>query len=195
MPRPAKIRPEEPGRERILDAGREMFGTRGYDATSIAEIGERAGITKSVLYHHFGSKAGLYRAVVEEDGRALIDAVASALPAPRQSGPRLRPGVDAFLKFLSDHPDTWRLMTRDAPADPELRALHGDIDAAVSKSLRGLLATPEKVLAKPHLVELIALAVRTYASWWKDHPEVPRGAVVDAISDLAAAGARRVPGG
>src|SRR4051795_3586404 len=103
MPRPAKIRPEEPGRERILDAGREMFGTRGYDATSIADIGERAAITKSVLYHHFGSKAGLYRAIVEHDGSALAAAVAAAVPPVGATGPRLRPGIDAFLLFLSEH--------------------------------------------------------------------------------------------
>ena len=37
MPRKAKIRPGEPGRDRVLEAGLELFGERGYDATSIAE--------------------------------------------------------------------------------------------------------------------------------------------------------------
>jgi AcrR family transcriptional regulator len=172
-----------------------VFGEQGYDGTSIAEIGARAQIAKSVLYHYFGSKAGLYRTILEEDGKALLDAVAAAVPPVGAEGLRVRPGVDAFLRFLSEHPDTWALMTRDPPGDPELRAFHEGIDAAVGQALRGVLTPPAKARAKPDLVDLVALAVRTYASWWREHPDVPRSAVVDAITDLAAAGARRLSAG
>ena len=192
MPRKANIRPDEPGREKILDAARAIFGDRGFEATSIAEIGAGAGISKSVLYHYFGSKAGLYHALLEHEGQALIEAVAAAVPAPDVDGPRLRPGVDAFLRFLSEHPDTWKLMMRDPPAHPQLRELHKSIDDSVAATLRSLLAAPGKRTARPELVDLVALAVRTYASWWQDHPEVPREEVVDAIADLAAASANRV---
>src|SRR3954447_24669483 len=188
MPRRANIRPDEPGRDKILDAGRAVFGSRGFDGASIAEIGREAGIAKSVLYHHFGSKAGLYEAVLEADARGLIAAVAAAVP-PARDAPRLRPGVDAFLAYLHDHRDSWRLMTRDAPADPKVRAIHQRIEASISKELRKLLALPEKRLAKPHLVDLVALAVRTYAAWWYAHPEVSREQVLEAILDVAAAGA------
>jgi AcrR family transcriptional regulator len=194
VPRKANIRPDEPGREKILDAARAMFGDRGFDATSIAEIGAGAGISKSVLYHYFGSKAGLYQALLEHDGQALIEAVAAAVPPPEVNAPRLRPGVDAFLKFLTEHPETWNLMTRDPPADPKLRELHKRFDDSVAATLRFWLAAPDKRTARPELVDLVALAVRTYASWWQDHPEVPREEVVDAIVDLAAASAHRVTG-
>jgi AcrR family transcriptional regulator len=194
VPRRANIRPDVPGNEKILDAGREIFGRRGFDATSIAEIGERAGIAKSSLYHHFGSKAGLYRAIVEHDSQALLAAVGAAVPPPGDPGPRLRPGVDAFLRFLSEHPDTWNLMTCEPPADPELRLLHDQIEQGVALALRGLLAQPEKLEAKPDLVDLVALAVRTYAAWWQSHPEIPREEVVEAIGDLAASAARRIRG-
>ena len=192
MPRRANIRPEEPGRERVLEAGRAVFGSRGYDGSSIADIGRRAGIAKSVLYHYFGSKAGLYEAVLAEDAEQLVAAVAAAVPADGAEAPRLRPGIDAFLLFLSEHRDTWQLLTRDPPADPELRAIHERVERSVSESLRSLLALPEKQLAKPHLVDLVALAVRTFASWWHDHPEVPREEVLEAILDVAAAAATRV---
>jgi AcrR family transcriptional regulator len=195
MPRRAKIRPDEPGQEKLLDAARALFGEQGYDATSIAEIGVRAGIAKSVLYHHFGSKAALYQAVIEEDGRALVDAVAAAVPpAGTKATPRLRPGLDAYLAFLSENPDAWRLMTRDPPRDPELRRIHESVAKDVGGALRALLAEPGKAKGKPHLVELSALAVRVYASWWRDHPEVPRAEVVAAIADVATAGAKRIGG-
>jgi AcrR family transcriptional regulator len=169
-----------------------MFGDRGFDATSIAEIGAGADISKSVLYHYFGSKAGLYEALLEHEAKAVIEAVAAAIPPSDVDAPRLRPGVDAFLRFLSEHPHTWNLMTRDPPADPQLRELHRRIDDSVSATLRFLLTAPDKRAARPELVDLVALAVRTYASWWQDHREVPRADVVDAIMDVAAAAAHRI---
>ena len=192
MPRKANIRPDEPGREKILDAARRLFGERGYDATSIAEIGEGAGISKSVLYHYFGSKAGLYRSLLEHDGQALIEVVAAAVPPAGVVTPRLRPGLDAFLKYLSEHPDTWRLMARDPPADSRLRTLHEQIDGSVAATLRQLLARPGDPEDRPALVELVALAVRTFASWWQENPEIPREAIVDTLLDIAAAGAHRI---
>src|SRR3954452_3652679 len=91
MPRRAKIRPDEPGREKVLSAGLELFGERGYDATSIAEIGLRAGIAKSVLYHYFGSKAGLWEEVAVAQTRELVAAGAAAGPGD-PGAPRPRVG-------------------------------------------------------------------------------------------------------
>lgn len=192
MPRRAKIRPDEPGYEKLINAGRALFGRQGYDATSIAEIGARAGIAKSVLYHYFGSKAALYTAVIKSDGEAVVDAVAEAVPPPGDPSPRLRPGIDAFLRFLSEHPDAWRLMVRDPPRDPRLRKAHQQVADQVATALRGLLTHPGKSRDKPFLVDLVALAVNAYASWWQAHPEVPRAEIVEAIGDVAAAGARRI---
>src|SRR3954447_20964831 len=189
MPRRAHVRPNEPGREKILDAGRAVFGAHGYDGASIAQIGQEAEIAKSVLYHYFGSKAGLYEAVLQADAQGLIDAVASAVPSDKDGTPRLRPGVDAFLRYLSEHRDSWQLLTREAPTNSDVAAIHARIDASISKSLRGLLALPEKSLAKPHIVELVAMAIRTYSAWWYDNPRVPREQVLEAILDVAAAGA------
>jgi hypothetical protein len=83
-------------------------------------------------------------------------------------------------------------MTRDPPADPRLRELHKRVDGSVAATLRSLLAAPDKRVARPELVDLVAQAVRTYASWWRSHPEVPREEVVNAITDLAAAAAHRI---
>jgi len=47
----------EPGvRQRVLDAGVELFAAQGYDATSVAQIVARAGVAKGGFYHHFASK-------------------------------------------------------------------------------------------------------------------------------------------
>ena len=61
--------------DRILQSALALFSSRGYDATSVREICEAAGITKPTLYHFYGSKEGVYRALVDgvlEDFRAHL---------------------------------------------------------------------------------------------------------------------------
>jgi AcrR family transcriptional regulator len=199
MPRRANIRPDEPGRDKVLAAALELFGERGYHATSIAEIGLRAGISKSVLYHYFGSKAGLYEVIAETEGKALLDRVAEAVPRDPQA-PRLRAGLDAYLSFLAERPAAWRLLLRDPPADPALIAVHERLARARERALAELLARPGKrTSASPH-VELMATAIRAFGAWWYEHREVPREQVVDAVMDVARAAAAHIepagaPGG
>ncbi len=191
MPRRANVRPDEPGYARVLLAGREVFGERGYEATSVAEIGERAGIAKSVLYHYFGSKAGLYAAILEDETRALVQRVNEALP-PDPRSPRLRAGVNAYLGFLAERPAAWRLLLRDPPTQPELAELHARLDRERGAALSALLASPDKRSRKTAHVDLLTTAIRTFAAWWYDHRDVPREQVADAILDVARASARRI---
>src|SRR6202046_4378160 len=59
-------------REQLLDVGRTLFAERGFEATSIEEIAARAGVSKPVVYEHFGGKEGLYAVVVDREvGRFL----------------------------------------------------------------------------------------------------------------------------
>jgi AcrR family transcriptional regulator len=188
MPRRAKVRPDEPGRGRVLEAGLELFGERGYHAVSVADIGERAGIAKSVLYHYFDSKSALYEAILEAQTDDLLERVAVAAPAGRA---RLRAGVDAYLSFLAERPAAWRLLLRDPPADPALIEVHERLARRRADGLAAVLATPEKRARSGAHIELVATAIRTYAAWWYEHREVPQERVAQAIVDVARAAARR----
>jgi AcrR family transcriptional regulator len=191
MPRKPKIRPGEPARQRVIDAGLELFGERGYDATSIAEIGERAGVAKSVLYHYFGSKAKLYEAVVEAETRDVLERVAAAVPDDPEA-PRLRAGVEAYLGFLAERPAAWRLFLRDPPAEPGLAEVYERVARQRAVGLTALLTTPSKRRAASWHVELAATGITAFAIWWYDHRDVPLQAVADAILDFVVAGAERL---
>ena len=64
-------------RERLVEAAVELFTRRGYSATSVREIVEGAGVSKPVLYYHFGSKEGLYLEIARRLERTVSDTVAS----------------------------------------------------------------------------------------------------------------------
>lgn len=191
MPRQAKVRPHEPGREKILEAALELFGERGYEATSIAAIGARAEITKSVLYHYFSSKSDLYGAILQAQSRALVEHVAGALPTDPEA-PRLRAGVEAYLDFLAGRPAAWRLLLRDPPTDPGLRDLFEALTRERTVALTDLLATDRKRTRDPLHLSLVETGIRAFAAWWYEHREVPREALVAAILDFVGAATRQI---
>lgn len=72
----------------VLDAALQLFSTKGFAATSVREVVEKAGVTKPALYYHFGSKEGLLRAIVEggfgeyeQQVRTAVDEASNATEA------------------------------------------------------------------------------------------------------------------
>jgi AcrR family transcriptional regulator len=88
--------------DRILKSALELFSDKGYGATSVREICEAAGITKPTLYHFYGSKEGVYRALVEgalERFRADIQrALSGEVPLRERLGRMARAYVDAAMR-------------------------------------------------------------------------------------------------
>lgn len=74
-PRRGPGRPPGPttGRERLLAAALALFPRAGFAATTVEDLVTTAGVTPPVLYHHFGTKAGLYVAAAEETYRTVLD--------------------------------------------------------------------------------------------------------------------------
>jgi AcrR family transcriptional regulator len=75
----------EPGaRERLILAAVDLFTEQGYDATTVAQIAERAGVTKSTFFRHFPDKRELLVAGQETLSRLLAEGIADA---PEDAGP------------------------------------------------------------------------------------------------------------
>lgn len=85
----APARRGRPGydREQVLAVAVELFNEQGYDATSVADLAQRLGLTKSALYHHFDSKEQLLALALDEALSGLegvLDAPASIEPEPAE---------------------------------------------------------------------------------------------------------------
>ncbi|MGW0719224.1 TetR/AcrR family transcriptional regulator [Streptomyces sp. NPDC002778] len=105
----------EATRRALVAEGRRRFAADGYHAVVLSEVAEAAGVTKGAAYHHFGSKAGLFRAAVAEVQLELGERVADAARRHDDPWEQLRAGCRAFLAAGSD-PATRRIMLVDAPA-------------------------------------------------------------------------------
>ncbi|MGV9316861.1 TetR/AcrR family transcriptional regulator [Streptomyces sp. NPDC003691] len=101
-------------RRALLAEGRRRFAADGYHDVVFAEVAEAVGVTKGAAYHHFVSKAGLFRAVVAEVQEELGEAVAAAADAHDDPWEQLRAGCRAFLAAGAD-PGVRRIVLLDAP--------------------------------------------------------------------------------
>ncbi len=77
----------EATRTKLVEVGIELFSERGYAAVGTEEIVERAEVTRGALYHHFGDKRDLFRAVHEELEQRLVARIGAALEANPSDDP------------------------------------------------------------------------------------------------------------
>ena len=66
-------------RAQLIDVGRRVFAERGYEATSVEEIAERAKVSKPIVYEHFGGKEGLYAVVVDGEVERILSSIVAAV--------------------------------------------------------------------------------------------------------------------
>lgn len=102
-------------RQALLAEGRRRFAADGYPHVVLAEVAQAAGVTKGAAYHHFDSKAGLFRAVVAEVQHELGQRVATAAEEHEGLWEQLRAGCRAFLAAGAD-PAVRQILLVDAPA-------------------------------------------------------------------------------
>jgi TetR/AcrR family transcriptional regulator len=97
-------------RAAILDAAEVIFASCGFADTSTSQIADAASVTKSLIHHHFGSKRGLWQAVLERRFQEYHDTQAAILD--RAEGPDTTPfteSFDQFFDFLARNPSFVRL--------------------------------------------------------------------------------------
>jgi AcrR family transcriptional regulator len=112
-----------PTRERILDAAVELFGRRGYSATSVGDVEEAAGLVprRGALYKHFASKEALLEAAVERRGQVVdeLEALVTTPVADPREEVRIL-GRIAFREIGHDQP-VLRIVMREGDNFPALR--------------------------------------------------------------------------
>lgn len=92
----------------IARAAARLFAERGYDATSVREIVEAAGVTKPTLYYHFGSKEGLAQALLTVPMTAFSARLRDCLDASDDPVANLAAQVEVHFEFIREDPDRGR---------------------------------------------------------------------------------------
>src|SRR4051794_2326180 len=110
-------------REQILDVTEGIVESDGLHAVSIDRVAREAGITRPVVYTHFGDLHGLLTALVDRGNRRTLEALAQIVPTPGGK-PRdvLTGSLRRFLETVRDDPATWRLALLPPESAPAMLA-------------------------------------------------------------------------
>lgn len=196
-------------RERqVLDVATEEFGRRGYEATTVAAVATRVGVTKPLLHHYFGSKQDLYLACLNPVGDRLLHAVRTAMTGPASAAqstavtgpasvaqPTALRVLHALFSALDGQREAWFVLydtTLPPDSDAARRAAYyrRAIDDLAATGTADLLRTTGS--SDPLDADALAYAWRGLCTalvrWWVSHPDESPEAMAQRCARLFAAG-------
>ncbi|MER5745137.1 TetR/AcrR family transcriptional regulator [Streptomyces sp. NPDC002225] len=175
-------------REQLLDIGRTLFADKGFEGTSVEEIASRAGVSKPVVYEHFGGKEGLYAVVVDREMRQLLDMVTGALTAghPREL---LEQAAFALLDYIETYTDGFRILVRDSPV-AQSTGTFASLISDIATQVEDILGLEFKARGfDPKLAPLYAQAlvgmVALTGQWWVNARKPKKSEVAAHLVNLA----------
>jgi AcrR family transcriptional regulator len=114
---------------KILDAARHEFGERGFSDSSIVGITQRAGVALGTFYTYFDSKEAVFQALVRDMSGQVREQVGPALGNARDAFDAERRALKAFLRFVRDHRDIYRIIDEAEFVDPTAYREHYETTA------------------------------------------------------------------
>jgi AcrR family transcriptional regulator len=208
---PRKRLPAPRRRRQLLEVALDCFAAGGFHSTSMEEIADAAGVTKPVLYQHFGSKQVLYLELLEMVGAELLDAVVAAATAEGEPYPRVLAGFRAYFQFVAERTSGFQLLfgsgarLADEFADA-VGALEAGVAATIGAFIDAEIDERHRDLLGYAIVGLGEVTARRWVSQTGAGANVApaRSAGLDPaegemlarrLADLVWAGLRGLPGG
>jgi AcrR family transcriptional regulator len=127
-------------RRQLLDVATEVFGESGYHQVSMDAVAEAAGVTKPVLYQHFGSKRELYLELLDDVGNRLVEEVVAATSAAGHPHEQVEAGFRAYFAFVASHANAFRLLFGGGvEPDREFAAVARRVEQAMAGAIAELI--------------------------------------------------------
>lgn len=175
-------------REQLIDVGRKLFADKGFEAVTIEEIAAKAGVSKPVVYEHFGSKDGLYAVIVDREMNILLGMVSDSLTATE---PRalLEQAGRALFDYIEERSDGFRVLVRDSPVAQNtgnfaslLRDVASQVEARLAREF-DRKGYPSKYA--PMYANMLVGMVALTGQWWLDVRKPKKDEVVAHVVNLA----------
>ncbi|HLY37150.1 MAG TPA: TetR/AcrR family transcriptional regulator [Candidatus Binatia bacterium] len=184
-------------RAQLIEVGRAVFAHRGYEATSMEEIAERARVSKPIVYEHFGGKEGLYAVVVDREVEHIVAVIVEAMStgSPRE---RLERAALAFLTYVKERPDGFGVLLRDAAPSRrsgQMPALMYDLaDRVGGVFAEQFRSAGYDAKAAPIYAHALVGMVAFVGQWWTESRKPPPAETVAShLAALAWMGLRHLP--
>jgi AcrR family transcriptional regulator len=186
---PVTLLDRESRREALLEAADRIVQRDG-PAVSMASIAAEAGITKPILYRHFGDKGGLYAALAARHTERLLLVLQEALGAGGSARARVERTIGAYLATIEAEPQVYRFLVHSSEF-PAAAEAHGQVQSFLRR-FSELLATgiaselglqPGSARAETWARGIVGM-VQSAGDWWLLTGTPDRDAVVRELTDL-----------
>ena len=191
-PKKPKSRSRMTGRERreqLIGIGRKLFAEKGFEATTVEEIAAQAGVSKPVVYEHFGGKEGLYAVVVDRELQALLNAITGALTSAGSSRELIEKAALALLGYIETSTDGFRILVRDSPPGQQtgtFASLMSDVASQVEYILEAQFKRRKlDPKAAPMYAQMLVGMVALTGQWWLDSRKFKKADVAAHLVNLA----------
>ncbi len=189
--RPGRV-PRAVRSEQLLELADQLFAERGFQGASMDELARRAGVSKPVIYDHFGSKEELFATCVRRTGEILAELVATAVGEESDPRARLRAGSIAYFRFLKDQLQAWVVLfdderMRDARFAAEaslIRRRQSDLMMRLMVETAGTVLDDDGRRRLEAMTLAVAGAYEALSLWWHKHPDVSPEELTEWLLDL-----------
>ncbi|GAA1152926.1 TetR/AcrR family transcriptional regulator [Ornithinicoccus hortensis] len=183
-------------RAQLLQAAQESFVHKGYHATAMDDIAERAGVSKPVLYQHFASKQDLYLGLVDLQADRLVALVRAALDSTSDNAERVAACVGAYFEFVDHDPGYRLIFDSDQSSDPEVRSRLTRVVEACAGAVAGTIQEDTGLPGEQAALlgtACIGLAQSCAERWVAEGRPVAREQAADLVAQVAWRGLGAMP--
>lgn len=183
-------------RAQLIEVGRKAFAEKGYEATSVEEIADRAKVSKPIVYEHFGGKEGLYAVIVDREVEHVVAVISEAISSgsPRD---RVEQAALAFLTYVKDQPDGFAVLAHGAPiasGSGNLSSLMSDVAERVSRVFAvAFKEAGYDARTAPIYAHALVGMVTFVGQWWRETRRPSVDKVASHLAGLAWMGLRHLP--
>ncbi len=186
--RPALRERYDRRRAEVVLGAAAVFAQRGYDQTTVPELAEALGLAAGSLYHYFGSKEQLLRAICDQLMDPLLERAEALLAEPREPAEQLRALVRLWVEHVIDHRDHMLVFQQErhviehGAAWRGVRASRKAFERLAEDALAaaGAGTAPDRRLA---LSALLGMVNHT-AQWYRPRGRLSAAEIADGYVDL-----------
>lgn len=150
----------------------------------MAEIAERADVTRSVVYDHFASKEAILRSVLEAHHQSFMGLLAAASSSGQVDRATFRELIKGYIDQADADPSGWRILCLDHSSDPELAAYQRDSAREIDNLIAEMFGTGGSRAERQIMARALRAAVNELVAARQEDPRISQQQLVEIAMGL-----------